>query len=895
MEDDKSSKSERINDLVRRAHFIDDDDSAKLDSNEQKTVVKEVGEQLSHYRIIQKLGEGGMGIVYLARDTKLDRRVAIKILPYITAINPEGLKRFVREAKTASAVNHPNVAHIYEIGEQDSIHFIAMEFIEGQTLSDKIAGQPQKNSEIIKVALQIVDALNSAHSAGIIHRDVKPKNIMITSSGQVKVLDFGLAKITATQNLETEVQTISGTMPGVVLGTVPYMSPEQINGKLADQRSDLFSLGIVLYEMSTGHLPFTGVRISEVMEQIIHKTPAPIYNYNKNVPQELERIIFKCLEKEPENRYQTANDLLVDLRNLQRYMDSGAALTTAPISPKRSRVPVAFLLMFLTALVSFILWRFLKTDEVQQTNLHSISTFPGSHGAASFSPDGSMITFSNNVDGVRRIWIKNLNTGDPVPITPPEIPGSRPRWSPLNDQIVFSSGKFGLLRMSENIWTVPPLGGTPRKLIEHARNPNWSFDGKLLVFERDDEIWIAKADGSDQRKVEGIPKVPVLVADRFPAFSPDSSQLVFFQITYGVIGDYFIIPVQGGKPRQITFDHAAGERACWTPDGKYIIFPSLRKGSFTLWKIPASGGNPVAITTGAGLDADPDISKDGKKIIFTNQKYSSTLSLYDTKMGTNHELLTMRNIVAPVFSMDGNKIAFFSEPSAGLSHIFRIGTNGSGLIELTPAKNESNIFPRWSHDGRSLFFHQEKPEPTFRKIAMNGGPSTKVLENWIFERENGTQLAPSDGYIVYSKKNEGRVTATLIRNLKTGKETSLPVTLDWPQWSKNGKWIAGCNDKNRESNILICSVDDKECRTLTKGIVPVWSADDSRIFFQRKGNLEDGAELWSISIDGSNEKKETELRPMSQIGFFFDVSPANQVAWVRENFGPDELWLMEFK
>jgi Tol biopolymer transport system component len=464
----------------------------------------------------------------------------------------------------------------------------------------------------------------------------------------------------------------------------------------------------------------------------------------------------------------------------------------------------------------------------------------------------------------------------------------------MNDQIVFSSGTFELSRMSENIWTVPPLGGTPRKLIEHARNPNWSFDGKLLVFERYDEIWIAKADGSDQRKVEGIPQVPVLVVDRFPAFSPDTSEIVFFQITYGVIGDYFIIPARGGQPRQITFDHAAGERACWTPDGKYIIFPSLRNGSFTLWKIPASGGDPVAITTGAGPDADPDISRDGKKLIFTNQKYSSTLNLFDTKTGSGRELLTMKDIVAPVFSLDGKKIAFFSEPHAGISHLFTVGTDGSGLIELTPDKNESNIFPRWSHDQKSLFFYQEKPEPTFRKIAINGGPSARVLDDWIFERENGTQLDPSDEYIVYSKKKEGSAVETLIRNLKTGKERSLPYVLDRAQWSRNGKWIAGCNYKNRESNILICPSDGKECRTLTKGLTPVWSNDDSQIFFQRKSNLDDGAELWSIAFDGSNEKKLTELRPMSQIGFFYDVSPAGEVAWVRTNFGPDELWLMEF-
>ena len=892
-DDGSRSNSEHVNKLIRRGHLIYEGvESTRLEDQEiGKTLATKIGRQIFHYKIIQQIGAGGMGVVYLARDTKLDRTVALKILPDFIAANQDGLKRFIREAKTASAVNHPNVAHIYEIGQQDSIHFIAMEYVEGQTLSEKIAGQPLENAEIVRIAIQIADALDSAHSRGIIHRDIKPKNIMITPKGQIKVLDFGLAKISIPEdrNLESHLNTIPATMPGIVLGTTPYMSPEQTKGEFADQRSDLFSLGIVLYEMATGYLPFIGTRISEIMEQIIQKTPVPISQHNKNLPTELERIIFKCLEKEPGNRYQTTNDLLVDLRNLQRYLDSGAPVSTAKLSARASRVPFTLLLIVLIALVAFVLWRFFKPAEIEQTKLHTISTFPGSHGAASFSPDGSMIAFVNNAGGVPRIWIKNLNTGDPVPITPAEIPGSGPRWSPLNDQIVFSSGAFELSRMSENIWTVPPLGGAPRKLIEHARNPNWSFDGKMLVFERNNEIWVAKADGTDQRKVEGVPKVPVLVADRFPAFSPDSSQIIFFQITYGVIGDYWIIPSHGGQPRQITFDHAAGERACWTPDGKNIVFPSMRKGSFTLWKIPASGGDPVAITTGAGPDADPDISKDGKKLIFTNNKYSCTLNLYDTKTGINHDLVTMKDIVAPVFSNDGNKIAFFSDP-----HLFTIVKNGSELIQLTRDKNESNIFPRWSHDGKSLFFYQEKPKPSFRTIAIEGGPSTRVLDNWIFERENGSQLDPSDEYIVYSKMKEGSVTATLIRHLKTGKERALPVIINRVQWSENGKWIAGTNFENMVENIFICPVDGKECRLLTKGVTPVWSPDNSRIFFQRKGELEDGGELWSISIDGSNEKKETELRPMSPIGFFYDVSPTDEVAWVKLNSGPNELWLMEF-
>jgi Tol biopolymer transport system component len=501
-----------------------------------------------------------------------------------------------------------------------------------------------------------------------------------------------------------------------------------------------------------------------------------------------------------------------------------------------------------------------------------------------------MIAFVNDTGGVPQIWIKNLNTGDPVQITSAEIPGARPRWSPTNDQIVFSSGSFEISRESENIWSVPPLGGTPQNIIEQGRNPNWSFDGRLLVFERKDEIWIAKADGSGQSKVHGVPTVPLLLADRLPAFSPDSSQIVFFQMTNGPIGDYWIISSAGGQPRQITFDNAAGGRAVWTPDGKFIIFPSSRAGSLTLWKIPASGGDPVAITTGAGLDADPEISRDGKRLIFTNKKYSSNLKLYDTKTGISRDLLKTKNIVAPVFSVDGNRIAFFSN-----KHLFTMEKSGAHVAQLTRDKNESDIFPRWSHDGSSIFFYQQTPEPSFRKIAINGGPSIKVLENWTWETEYGAQPDPSEEYIVYSKRKEGTVIATFIRHLKTGKERALSMALDDPRWSRDRKWIAGYSIVNKmNDSIYICPSDGGSCRRITKGSKPVWSGDDSRLYFQRKGELEDGAELWSVSINGSNEKKETELSPMLPIAFFYDVSITDEILWVQSNLGTSELWLMEF-
>jgi serine/threonine protein kinase/Flp pilus assembly protein TadD len=297
-----------------------------------------IEQAISHYQILKKLGEGGMGEVYLAQDTRLDRTVVLKILPLNVAHDRERIRRFTKEARAAASLNHPNVAHVYEIGEADGTSFIAMEYVEGQALDAKINGRPLERDRIIQIGIEVSDALEEAHSKGITHRDIKPSNIMITPRGQVKVLDFGLAKIIKPdERVASDISTQMKTSPGIVLGTVPYMSPEQAHGHEIDQRTDIFSLGVVMYEMATGRLPFFGTNKVETIERITHSQPEAIARFNYDIPEELERIIRKCLEKDRERRYQSARELLVDLRNLQR--DRGVGATTAKTVTPQPRAP----------------------------------------------------------------------------------------------------------------------------------------------------------------------------------------------------------------------------------------------------------------------------------------------------------------------------------------------------------------------------------------------------------------------------------------------------------------------------------------------------------------------------------------------------------------------------
>ncbi|MEW6210728.1 MAG: protein kinase [Acidobacteriota bacterium] len=364
-----------------------------------------MSDTISHYQIIRKLGAGGMGEVYLARDPRLDRTVAIKILPDDLARDEERLRRFLQEAKAASSLNHPNVCIIYEVDRTEAGQpFIAMEYVEGQPLDERIGGQPLPQSEIIDIAIQVADALDEAHAKGIVHRDIKPANLMLTPRGQVKVLDFGLAKINApkSQMSASDIATMKQTGPGVVMGTVQYMSPEQAIGKPTDHRSDIFSLGIVIYEMTTGRLPFSGSSTSEIIDRINHSQPDAIARFNYDAPSELERIIRKCLEKDRERRYQSARELLIDLKNLKRDSESGAIAVTGssakrPADNRRALIVSSALAAIALVVIGLF---FLLTDRKPQSAMNSLAVLP----LASADPNVEYLS-----DGVTESIINNLS------------------------------------------------------------------------------------------------------------------------------------------------------------------------------------------------------------------------------------------------------------------------------------------------------------------------------------------------------------------------------------------------------------------------------------------------------------------------------------------------------
>jgi len=849
-----------------------------------------IGRIVSHFRILEKLGQGGMGVVYRALDTNLNREVALKILPPECMADAERKKRFIQEAQSASAINHPSIVVIHEIGSADDLDFIAMELIDGRVLAEIIGERKLEPPRALKFATRIAEALGKAHERGIIHRDLKPQNIMITDEDDVKLLDFGLAKLVQPEtgdpsNLATSPQM---TQPGMVMGTPNYMSPEQAEGKSVDARSDIFSFGSVLYEMTTGRSPFVGASPAGVIGSILRDHPQPPDDRN-SLLQGLWHVCEKALEKDPEYRYQGMRDVLTDLRKLQRDHIGIAVASPPGRSARRLRVAISVLFLILLTVAGGYLWRWRSREKAipQQPRLSLISTFSGSHHAASFSPDGSMVAYVDSSSGRTRVMVKNLAQGDAIEITSGAPAADRPRWSPKNDQIVFCTGSSMVRRESESIWSVPPLGGVPREIVRNGRNASWSWDGTALVFERGEDIWVADADGTRQRKLEGIPKVPLLVADRYPAFSPDGKRIVFFQSESGPRGDYWISSIDGGQLSRLTSDLCVGGAPIWAPDGTSVVFPSARAGSLTLWKVSATGGAPQPLTTGAGADTDPEMSRDGKRLVFTNTRNTYSLQILNPATQKSSELFqTNGNMVAPQFSPDGYRVAYFSEPD-----LFVVDVRDPRPVRVTSGSGQVSEFPRWSSDGTSLYFYQTRPVRAFRRLSLEGGERRDVVPGWAWETEYGAQPDPSGRLIVYARRSRGAISATLIRDLITGGERALPRALDDPRWSRNGRWIAGYDAQNA---VWVCGAEDGSCRKVTEGINPVWSADNARLFFQRKGGLEDGVELWSTDVTGKNPQKIFDMRPMLPIELFYDVSIRNDVVWVQYQPGDGQLWLLDF-
>ncbi|MBP1657838.1 MAG: serine/threonine protein kinase [Bacteroidetes bacterium] len=688
-----------------------------------------IGKVISHYKILEKLGEGGMGVVYKAEDSRLQRTVALKFLPHGLESHEPERARFLQEARAASALNHPNVCTIYDVGDAEGQQFIAMEFVDGVTLREKIARGKLQTGTAISYAIQIGEALEEAHSKGIVHRDIKAENIMINAKNQVKVMDFGLAKLRGSLKLTRTSSTI---------GTLAYMAPEQIQGGEVDARSDIFSFGTVLYEMLTGHLPFRGEHEAAMMYAIVNEEPESLQQFVPDASSELVHVLDRALEKDPEERYQTVRDMLIDLRRLKKDSSrvSRQIHGTAPVPPVAVSVPVENgkkganrqLLMGLAGLVILcaalaLLW-LLRTPlpRLNPNRTYATLRIPFERiNYLSLSRDGNWIVFPARDENLTwDIYWMNTATGKPSKIT-----AEGASWigavdiSPDASQVAYDCRSEPGTPIRLKI--AASQGGGSRTLTDIGEFPKWKPDGSRIGYSRGlsysvhssvpgcIEIWSIRPDGTDNR-LELTDSIAEEGANFAFDWSPDGESLVWTRNYTRENGDIFVRESATGKERQLTSDRQTVDEVVWATNDQ-ILFISTKSGLPNLWTIPAAGGDPVQVTQGSVPILTGRISADNKTLVYMHQEWIGHIVVSGID-GSNARQLTFDDafVSGASFSPDGKQIAFQTADVDIFNSRVRLlvmDCNGKNQVELTSGSEVaggsiSNC--RWSPDGRWLAY-----------------------------------------------------------------------------------------------------------------------------------------------------------------------------------------------
>lgn len=827
----------------------------------------ELGKTIGHYKIVSHIGAGGMGEVYLAEDTKLERQVALKILLAEVADDDERVRRFVQEAKAASALNHPNILTVFEIGSFDDSQYIATEYIKGKTLRHRMRERSMNLDEALGIALQVAAALAAAHEAGIIHRDIKPDNIMIRDDGVVKVLDFGLAKLTEKQietaAAEDETKAQFNTEPGMIMGTAAYMSPEQARGHKLDPRSDIFSLGIVLYELFSSKRPFDGESHLDVISSILKDQPPALRLAAPALPRHLERIVDKTLRKDRDQRYQHVKDLQIDLQDLRDELKFEAKLnqtadqaipaqvtgSEGPRSTFTERISATrrFTLLHAIVFIAVVglivggIWYFrprsagnVVAGNLKTTEIANWSSAPGElFSNASFSPDGKMIAFSSTKSSTKNIWVTQTVSTEAIQVTNDAFSNQDPIWSPKGDELAFFSQKGNVADGKGNstgVWRVSALGGTPKSVGPVADGSfqlrRWAASGKIYYQSKGDLYAMDVASGVSQKATSFDPQKGKII---WVSISADEKTIAFV-VQKESAWELSTSGISAADPSIVTSGTGEISGVAWLPEKERFYYSASVNGVFQVFV--AGSGTPTRITSSETDTIVVDAAPDGSSVIVSSAKEES--NIWRVNVTDKAESPVSRNVNSelwPDVSPDGQKMVFQSAKNL---------SRGNKLLESTilvkPLRSrdeptttisEAGFLPVWSPDGSLIAFMRKAGDvPELVVANPNGGGERKLASGGI----------PMAGYSV-SPYNHIQTNAFA--------------------WSPDGARIAYISNRNGATNIWTVNVRDGSDAPLTANTdaglsyaCPVWSSDGKRLAFSTKKDTsaEGGKKVLSLGI-----------------------------------------------
>ncbi|HTS63290.1 MAG TPA: protein kinase [Candidatus Acidoferrales bacterium] len=872
-----------------------------------------VGQTLAHYQLVEKLGEGGMGVVFKARDLSLDRFVALKLLSVPRMGDESRQRRFIQEAKAASALNHPGIVTIHEIDRAGDAFFIVMEYVEGKTLEHLIGSRGLALPDALSYGAQIADALACAHAAGIVHRDIKPGNIIVAGTGRIKVVDFGLAKLTHPEESVSGESALTVTAAGsvhtgesVILGTIAYMSPEQAQGRKIDARSDIFSLGSVLYEMITGRCAFATDNRVSTLAAIIAREPQPARTIISGLPPEAERIISRCLRKEPGRRFQHMEDLKVALEELKEETGSGSGASAQAPSrvPSRARVragAVGFAL-FIGLILAYLGFERLLTRRAApiggipaNPRLRLVIAAEGELLNPSLSPDGKMIVYAATEEGRTNIFVQRVSGGARIRLTDGPARDEHPHFSPDGEHISFT--RHGSQGTSE-ICVIPALGGDVSCPVRDALDAAWSPDGRRLAFivlrpSEAEALAVSAIDGSGARVVfRGDSGLPFL---RNPAWSPRGDQIALVRSSGGVAGEVWLAPVAGGAARRLTSDptgiFSAGP--VFTPDGQAVLHQSNRAGATNLWAVRISGGVLTRVTTGAGPDELPSVARDGT-IAFASVRTRTAIFVHDLGPASNRQLTTTTDLLwAPSFSPDGRDIAFSRGELDGSWHIWLVPVSGGSPRRLTSGPLPE-IYSRFSPDGEWVLYNtwSAGPDRVWRVPRQGGAP--QPLTPARSEDDQYADLSRNGRWLAFVRTENGKVGIYVAGTDGSSARLVVPPEATVPSWSPDSQWIAFSRSRRfHVGGIYVVRAGGTDLRQLSEtGSWPVWWPDGKRIAYLDMAA--DGTEqIFTVSADGGKPAPLSGLH-MSGSNNRFDIAPdGRSIAFVDPVRVSAEVWLME--